>query len=131
MIEYRRKFLVPGDTIPHCLDYLSKCEKEFGDKEESRPCYFKQPTTRKTFTHGYWIPSSDESKCPYPINKPVEYIVSETKDGEWQCSCKAWTTHKPRIDCKHIVKAKADPKKYEVAVDWIGKAIETMKRVTR
>ena len=124
-MKYKRKFLVQGDTIPTCWDYRHKCEKVFR-AWENRPCVLA-----KTINGRPWVYKADESRCPFPINKPTEYIVSETEDGEWQCSCKAWTTHKPRIDCKHIVKAKADPKKYEVAVDWIGKTIETMKRVTR
>lgn len=39
------------------------------------------------------------------------YIISHKKDAagsdiEWQCSCPAWTTSKPREDCKHILKVK-------------------------
>ena len=34
------------------------------------------------------------------------YIVSHKKDGEWQCSCPAWTRNTPREDCKHILKVK-------------------------
>jgi hypothetical protein len=36
----------------------------------------------------------------------IPYIVSHKKDGEWQCSCPAWTTTTPREDCKHILKVK-------------------------
>jgi len=58
-----------------------------------------------------------------------EYIVGETVEGLWQCGCKGWTTHVPREDCKHIEKAKADPKKYEIAVSWTGKTVEVIKKV--
>lgn len=34
------------------------------------------------------------------------YIVSHKKDGEWQCSCPAWTRNTPREDCKHILRVK-------------------------
>jgi hypothetical protein len=40
------------------------------------------------------VPSSDGKR---------EYVVSlDTARGEWACSCKGWTTHVPRRDCKHI-----------------------------
>lgn len=122
MIEYKRKFLVPGETVKTCHDFRKQCMKLREDSKHPRalPC---NPTQS-------WSWSRSEEKCPFPINKPNDYIVSETTEGEWQCSCKAWTTHKPRIDCKHIIKAKADPKKYEVAVDWTGKTLETIKKVT-
>jgi len=128
--QYKRKFLVPGDTIKTCWDYRGKCEKQFGTDEGKLPCSIQIPTVPKTYTGGHYIWSRDEKKCPFPINKPSSYIVSETVDGEWQCSCKAWTTHKPRQDCKHIIKAKANPKEYEIAVDWTSKSVETMKKVT-
>jgi len=122
MREYKRKFLVPGDT--------PQTEKDFRKKHckvlEEAPCAI----FRYTFSGRKFLYGLDESKCPYPIGKPHEYIVSETVEGEWQCDCRAWTTSKPRHDCKHIQKAKASPKKYEVSVDWTGKTIETMKKVT-
>ncbi len=31
------------------------------------------------------------------------YTVSEAKDGNWSCSCMAWTRNHPREDCKHIL----------------------------
>jgi len=34
------------------------------------------------------------------------YIVSEAKDGNWACSCMAWTRTHPREDCKHILRIK-------------------------
>src|SRR5208337_1539915 len=34
------------------------------------------------------------------------YIVSEAKDGNWACSCMAWTRTHPREDCKHILRVK-------------------------
>ena len=34
------------------------------------------------------------------------YIVSEAKDGNWSCSCMAWTRNHPREDCKHIMRVK-------------------------
>ena len=119
-VQYKRKFLVPGETVKTCWDFRKQCQKQFGSTygHLNAPC----------LTTGSY--HRDEEKCPFPINKPNDYIVSETVEGEWQCSCKAWTTHKPRRDCKHIDKARANPEKYEVAVDWTGKTVEIMKRVT-
>lgn len=31
-----------------------------------------------------------------------DYIVGQDKDGNWGCSCRGWTSHVPRTDCKHI-----------------------------
>ena len=36
----------------------------------------------------------------------MPYIVSEAKDGNWACSCMAWTRNHPREDCKHIMRVK-------------------------
>lgn len=30
------------------------------------------------------------------------YTISLTQAGEWQCSCRGWTMHVPRRDCRHI-----------------------------
>ncbi len=32
------------------------------------------------------------------------YTVSEAKDGNWACSCIAWTRTHPREECKHILR---------------------------
>src|SRR5208282_68433 len=34
------------------------------------------------------------------------YTVSEANDGNWSCSCMAWTRNHPREDCKHIMRVK-------------------------
>ena len=39
------------------------------------------------------------------------YIVSEAKDGNWSCSCMAWTRNHPREDCKHIMRVKLQESK--------------------
>ena len=31
-----------------------------------------------------------------------EYIIALDKDGNYACSCPAWTRHFPRRNCKHI-----------------------------
>lgn len=31
-----------------------------------------------------------------------DYIVSLNFDGTYECSCRGWTSHVPRQDCKHI-----------------------------
>lgn len=42
------------------------------------------------------------------------YVVSLTDNGEWQCSCPAWTRTSPRKDCKHIKRIKGDRSVKEV-----------------
>uniref|UniRef100_A0A6M3LUJ5 SWIM-type domain-containing protein n=2 Tax=viral metagenome TaxID=1070528 RepID=A0A6M3LUJ5_9ZZZZ len=37
------------------------------------------------------------------------YTISLTYNEEWQCSCRGWTSHVPRRDCKHIRRIKEDP----------------------
>ena len=31
-----------------------------------------------------------------------DYIVSLDWDGMYHCACRGWTSHFPRMDCKHI-----------------------------
>ena len=31
-----------------------------------------------------------------------DYIVAQDAEGNWACSCRGWTSHVPRTDCKHI-----------------------------
>ena len=43
-----------------------------------------------------------------------EYLVSITENGQWQCSCKHWTTR--HVECKHIKKVKQNPEAYETSL---------------
>lgn len=43
-----------------------------------------------------------------------EYLVSITENGQWQCSCKHWTTR--HVECKHIARVKANPEMYETSL---------------
>jgi hypothetical protein len=43
-----------------------------------------------------------------------EYLVSITEHGQWQCSCKHWTTR--HVDCKHILKVRINPEAYETSI---------------
>jgi hypothetical protein len=45
-----------------------------------------------------WVASSDSG--------PGNYIVGQDADGNYGCSCRGWTSHSPRIDCKHIIRCK-------------------------
>lgn len=122
--EYKRKFQVPGNTIKACWNFRKKCEKKFG---YNKPCYVKQATTRVTSTGHKWITRKDESLCPFPVNKPNKYIVSETLDGEWQCSCPAWKFR--RKQCHHIRKAQQNPEKYEIAKEFTGKTTDVFTKI--
>ena len=124
LIKYKRKFLVPGNTV----------KKNFFEEYCKGNCPRAHPSNAQGFHYrcrGFGGLYPPYREC---VNKDKifnEYIVSETEDGEWQCSCKAWTTSKPRKDCKHILKAQANPEKYEVDVGWTGKSLETIKKVTQ
>lgn len=39
-------------------------------------------------------------------NSGFDYKISETVMGDFECSCKGWTMHTPRKDCKHITAVK-------------------------
>ena len=39
---------------------------------------------------------------PSDSNPAKSYVVSEDWEGNYACSCPAWTRHTPRRDCKHI-----------------------------
>lgn len=43
-----------------------------------------------------------------------EYLVSITENGQWQCSCKHWTTR--HVECKHISRVKQNPEAYETSL---------------
>jgi len=123
--KYKRKFKVPGNTLKRCSDF----EECHGLEEDTLPCRKKVPTAVKTYTGGYYYWVRDESRCPYPINQPNYYIVSETIDGEWQCSCPAWKFR--RKQCHHIKKAQENPDKYEILVEFTGKRIETLSKILK
>ena len=39
-------------------------------------------------------------------NRKKEYVVSRDQNGNYGCSCPAWTRRTPRKDCKHIKEVK-------------------------
>jgi len=110
--EYKRKFLVDGNTTIRCRDIC---------KSYPEPC-------RKG--KGMYMPY--EKRLPYcphkdRVDKPRKYIVSETIEGEWQCSCPVWKFR--RRECHHIRQAQADPAKYQIAKEHTGRTIETLRKV--
>ena len=51
------------------------------------------------------------------------YTVAIDAEGNWGCSCPAWTRHMPRKDCKHIRQVKAmeqAPKVATVPISQLG-----------
>lgn len=43
--------------------------------------------------------------APSQSDPDKEYVITlkdGVQNGEWQCSCPAWTRNTPRKDCKHI-----------------------------
>jgi hypothetical protein len=51
-----------------------------------------------------------------------EYLVSITEHGQWQCSCKHWTTR--HVDCKHILRVKSNPEAYETSLGMTTVGLE-------
>lgn len=43
-----------------------------------------------------------------------EYLVSITEYGQYQCSCKHWTTR--HVECKHILRVKENPEAFETSL---------------
>lgn len=44
---------------------------------------------------------------PSDSNPEKLYTVAIDAEGSWGCSCRGWTGHTPRKDCKHIKRVKA------------------------
>lgn len=133
---YKRKFLVPSDTPNPSRSY--RAENKFTREvcEAKCPHFNRVPNMRGVIPHRPCNPANrywevDYQKCIYPEDVFDEYIVGETETGEYECSCRAWTTTFPRRDCKHIVKAKRDPKKYEVDPGFTGKSIQAIKKLVK
>jgi hypothetical protein len=64
-------------------------------KKEVTVIYVK-PAAHSAYSGQWYV--SGSGKAPY--------TVSEAKDGNWSCSCMAWTRTHPREDCKHIMRVK-------------------------
>lgn len=119
MKKYKRKFRVQGRSLIRCRDYRKECEKRFGNKP---PCL---SNVKSFIIRPYFF--RDENLCPFPINKPREYIVSETLEGKWECSCPAWKFR--RKQCHHIKEAKKNPKKYEISVEFTEKTSKVFEKI--
>lgn len=48
----------------------------------------------------HWKIESDSSPGKF-------YTVSKDADGGFACSCRGWTLHTPRRDCRHILYVRA------------------------
>jgi len=74
------------DTISDadCLEAIKMIQKA---------CREFNPKLKKEYVKKWDVPSSKGTKT---------YKVSLTNNGDYECSCPAWTTHTPRKDCKHI-----------------------------
>jgi len=121
--QYKRKFLVEGETIQTC-DIICP------DKVD-RPCYYY---IQKTDFYGrpYDELKQDINRCPvkWKLDKLNHYIVSETIDGKWECSCKGWIFKWRRLgkDCHHIELAKAHPEKYEIDKEMTEKGADIIRK---
>jgi hypothetical protein len=55
-----------------------------------------------------WLPPTYSYRNRWAVSgsAATPYTISEAKDGNWACSCMAWTRTTPREDCKHILRVK-------------------------
>ena len=66
----------------------------------------KQQKKEVTVTRRIQCAVSYENQWYVSGSGNMPYTVSEAKDGNWSCSCMAWTRNHPREDCKHIMRVK-------------------------
>ena len=52
-------------------------------------------------------------------NSNKKYVVSLSDEDTWGCSCPAWKFN--RIECKHIIRVKLNPGRYEEIKDQLPK----------
>ena len=130
MVQYRRKFLVPGET-PRVGRYSRElCSELCGAPFLVAPPFGPNPNRiNAPCVKGYLWGKPDYSKCRHPEKMFNQYLVGKTETGTWTCSCKAWTTTVPRKDCKHIKKARRNPQRYEVPSGFTERAIKAVKRL--
>ena len=120
--RYRRKFRVASNSRVHECKKL--CKKiHTGYETILPPCMEGQ-------TLSYYGRRKDKSRCSHidMLGKPIMYIVSQTVDGEWQCSCPRWKFK--RIACTHIRSVSRNPSAYhEIDPEFTGKTTEILDKV--
>jgi len=114
--RYKRKFMVPSETPRTRYIYDNYCSKDCVQA--------KMPYPNKCHGIGSYFA---RERCVHKDKLYANYIVSETLDGEWQCSCPHWKFR--RQECSHIRKAQSDPKKYEIDVNFTGKLTDVFTKV--
>jgi len=100
--KYKRKFIVLGDTP----------KKEICDE-----CIITANYTYYALAHPCSNTNQIEpNNCIKPDDAFKKYLVSETIDGKWVCSCPRGKFHRVNGEsiCHHVDKAKQNPDKYEV-----------------
>ena len=54
-----------------------------------------------------FVVPSESSDKEYVVTRFVDPPFDAEHHPEWACSCRGWTSHFPRRDCKHILYAQA------------------------
>ena len=126
--KYKRKFLVEGSSLTSCVDICKIKEDSFFYPGDYRPLNLSCLVVFNTYNNNTSSYVIKTSKCMYPerLHKPHKYIVSETKDGKWLCSCPRGKFRRVNGEsqCDHVNTAKSDPEKYEVPVHVTGTLVE-------
>ena len=112
LVEYRL------DTDLKCAKCNVKCHETYAG-DTCLACHMEDKKAMKKREEGeIWeIPASSSplwtkqwgyqgsAKEPYIISKKNKIDGGTSADG-WACSCRAFTQHSPRKDCKHIINVK-------------------------
>lgn len=116
--QYKQKFLVPSETLKK--DAHQTCRNCRGNSRDF-PC---NPRGGSGISFNY---GPVYENCHTPDKLFAQYIVSETEDGRWECSCPAWKFR--RMECHHIRKAKANPEKYRIAKEFTGRTTDVLSKI--
>ncbi len=104
MGEKKKKYIYMEDVLGPCIpDYqrplLEKLWAEYNTTMgELAQTELAQKKASKSYVNQWTVTGS----------KGNQYVVSQRGDGEFECSCRSWTTTVPREDCKHILRKKLE-----------------------
>jgi hypothetical protein len=95
-----------------CLNCQYTITEKYMAKQQKKAVEVHKIANPRFGYAGQWtVSASPTAKTP----NPDPYTISEAKDGNWSCSCMAWTRNHPREDCKHIMRVKlAESKPIEI-----------------
>jgi hypothetical protein len=98
------------DRYLHCSKCHTRVNETYTDQQLCLKCHMEAQMAKqqkKAVTVGRKTPSYGYKNQWYVSGSAATpYTVSEANDGNWSCSCPAWTRNHPREDCKHVMRVK-------------------------